>query len=80
MQPNILKSRVALVVLLAIFLIPIGLLSLRGFTHILICSEKAATFFPVIFDEGSAMALSSVAITADDPDLTHKASNRRPWS
>ena len=70
MQPNILKSRVALVVLLAVFLIPIGLSSLRGLTHVLTCDEEVATPFTVIFDEGTAMVLSSVAITAEDSSPT----------
>jgi hypothetical protein len=80
MQPNILRSRVALVALLVIFLIPIGLSSLRGLTHILTCSEEVVTLSTVIFDEGSAMTLSLVAITDDDPDSTHKALNRRSSS
>lgn len=70
MQPNILKSRVALAALLAVFLVPIGLSSLRGLTHVLTCDEEVATPFTVIFDEGTAMVLSSIAITSDDVDPT----------
>jgi len=70
MQPNILRSRVALVALLSIFLIPIGLSSLRGLTHILTCSEEVATPFTVIFEDDTAIVLSSVAITIDDAEPT----------
>lgn len=69
-MPSILKSQIALVALLAVFLIPIALSSLRGLTHVLTCAEEVSTPFTVIFDEGEALVLSSTAIVAgDEPTL-----------
>ncbi len=69
-MPSILRSRTAIVALLAVFLIPIGMSSLRGLTHILSCDEEVATPFTVIFEDGEALVLSSVAIVAgEEPTL-----------
>lgn len=60
-----LRARVALFILMAIFLIPIGLSSLRGLTHILTCSERAATPFTIIIPaDGPPQLTSSTRITA----------------
>ncbi|HEX2234853.1 MAG TPA: hypothetical protein VHK89_01115 [Actinomycetota bacterium] len=46
--PSILRSRVALLALLGAFLIPIGMSSLRGLTHVLTCRDEARTPFTLI--------------------------------
>lgn len=50
-MPSVLKSRVALIALLGVFLIPIGMSSLRGLTHVLTCEEEATTPFTLIVPE-----------------------------
>ena len=64
-MPSILKSRIALAALLAVFFIPLGTSSLRGLTHIATCEAEVAKPFSVIFDDGEAIVLSSVVITAE---------------
>ena len=64
-MPSILKSRVAMVALLAVFIIPLGTSSLRGLTHIATCEAAVEKPFSVIFEDGEAIVLSSLAITAD---------------
>lgn len=66
-MPAILKSRIALVAVLAALLIPIGLSSLRGLTHVLTCAEEVATPFTVIFEGQDAIVLSSATLTPDEP-------------
>lgn len=46
------RSRLALVALLAVFLIPIGMSSLRGLTHILTCDEPTASTLSLVAQEG----------------------------
>jgi len=50
-MPSILRSRLALFALLGAFLIPIGMSSLRGLTHVLTCSERAETPFSLLIPE-----------------------------
>ena len=64
-MPSALRAQVALVVLLAILLIPIGTSSLRGLTHVLTCNEEAAADFSVN-SGGDAAVTSSVTITRGD--------------
>lgn len=65
-MPTILKSRIALVALMAVFLIPLGMSSLRGLTHISTCEGEVEKPFSVVFEDGEAIVLSSVTISADD--------------
>jgi len=61
--PSILRSRAALVVMLGAFLIPIGMSSLRGLTHVLTCDEAVTTPFTLIVpDEGDPTVVSSTII------------------
>jgi hypothetical protein len=61
--PSILRSRAALVVLLGAFLIPIGMSSLRGLTHVLTCDEEVTTPFTLIVpEEGDPTVVSSTTI------------------
>jgi hypothetical protein len=53
-MPNILRSRIALLALLGAFLIPIGMSSLRGLTHVLTCREPSRTPFTLIIPEAGA--------------------------
>ena len=62
-MPSILRSRAALVVMLGAFLIPIGMSSLRGLTHVLTCDEAVTTPFTLIIpDEGDPTVVSSTII------------------
>lgn len=62
------RSRLALIALLATFLIPIGTSSLRGLTHVLTCRDEAEIPFTVIVDDGAPpVIVSSSTITRDQP-------------
>ena len=65
-MPPILRSRIALLALLGAFLIPIGMSSLRGLTHVLTCSESAEQPFTVIVTDGQPEVLSSMRIGRQD--------------
>lgn len=68
-MPPALRSRIALVVLLGTFLIPIGMSSLRGLTHILTCRDAAEIPFTLVVpDEGAPVIVSSNVIERDEPD------------
>jgi hypothetical protein len=61
--PSILRSRIALVVMLGAFLIPIGMSSLRGLTHVLTCRQQVASPFTLIVpDRGAPTVVSSTII------------------
>lgn len=61
-MPSILKSRIAIVLMLGVFLIPIATSSLRGLTHVLTCEENvAAPFSVIVADDGSAVVTSSAS-------------------
>lgn len=68
--PTILRSRLALVLLLGVFLIPIGVSSLRGLTHVLTCDEEVATPFTITIPEtgGPPSIASSQQFTRDQLD------------
>jgi hypothetical protein len=68
--PSLLKSRVALFVLMGTFLIPIGMSSLRGLTHVLTCREKVQTPFTLVIpQQGRPQIISSQRITPGDKGL-----------
>ncbi|MGH2809124.1 MAG: hypothetical protein ACRDKT_17810, partial [Actinomycetota bacterium] len=63
-MPPILRSRLALVALMGAFLIPIGMSSLRGLTHVLSCKQEARQPFTVIVSPvGEPEVLSSMRIS-----------------
>jgi hypothetical protein len=65
--PSALRSRLALILMLGAFLIPIGMSSLRGLTHLLTCQEEAATPFTLVTPEGlEPQLLSSTRISSED--------------
>ena len=65
-MPSILRSRLALFAILGALLIPIGISSLRGLTHILVCEDQfKQPFTMVVGPEGQPEILSSVRITRD---------------
>ncbi len=69
-MPSALRSRLALFALLGAFLIPIGMSSLRGLTHVLTCKQSAETPFTLITPEGlEPQLLSSTRITKEDDAL-----------
>ncbi len=62
-MPAILRSRAALLALLGAFLIPIGMSSLRGLTHVLTCEERVRTPFTLIIpDRGAPEAVTSTRL------------------
>lgn len=63
-MPPILRSRLALFALMGAFLIPIGMSSLRGLTHVLSCKQEARQPFTVIVNPvGEPEVLSSMRIS-----------------
>lgn len=63
-MPAILKSRLALFAMLGIFLIPIGMSSLRGLSHVLTCQSEAKTPFTLVIpEEGDPLVTTSTRIT-----------------
>jgi hypothetical protein len=67
--PSALRSRLALILLLGVFLIPVGMSSLRGLTHVLTCNEEAELPFTIIREPGQpAVILSSQTITRGDEE------------
>ena len=67
-MPSALRSRIALVVLLGAFLIPIVTSSLRGLTHILTCRDDTEIPFSLVVpDEGPPVIVSSNVIERDTP-------------
>lgn len=68
-MPPALRSRIALIVLLGTFLIPIGMSSLRGLTHILSCRDSnEIPFTLVVPDRGPPVIVSSNVIQRDQPE------------
>jgi hypothetical protein len=68
-MPPALRSRIALLVLLGAFLIPIGMSSLRGLTHVLTCRDETEIPFTLIVPKsGPRVIISSRAITRDSPE------------
>ncbi len=70
-MPPILRSRLAVFGLLATFLIPVGMSSLRGLTHILTCTDSKETPFTISIappELGGISVTSSNRITRGDAD------------
>ena len=68
-MPSSLRSRLALLALIGVFLIPIGMSSLRGLTHVLTCKESAETPFTLITPKGMPPELlSSTRISVEDEE------------
>lgn len=66
-MPALLRSRLALVALFVVFLIPVTQSTLRGLTHVLSCTERVDTPFQVILLEGEEpIVTGSSTITADE--------------
>lgn len=59
--PSALRSRLALILLLGVFLIPVGMSSLRGLTHVLTCNEQAELPFTIIRQPGKPALITSSA-------------------
>ena len=67
--PSALRSRLALILLLGVFLIPVGMSSLRGLTHVLTCNEQAELPFTIDRQPGRpAVILSSQTISRGDEE------------
>ncbi|HEX4978632.1 MAG TPA: hypothetical protein VFV35_01085 [Acidimicrobiales bacterium] len=68
-MPASLRSRVAMIALLAAFLIPLGTSSLRGLTHILTCRDEAEIPFTVVVPErGEPVIVSSQVLSREAPE------------
>ncbi len=70
-MPPILRSRLALFGLLATFLVPVGMSSLRGLTHILTCTDSKETPFTIFIappELGGVQVTSSNRITRGEED------------
>jgi hypothetical protein len=67
--PIHLRTRLAMLVMAAVLLIPIWQGSLRGIDHILTCTEKVETPFQVILSDGVPIVTGSIAIEEGDPVL-----------
>lgn len=66
--PSVLRSRVALLVLLGAFLIPIATSSLRGLTHVVTCEGRTQIPFTLVRPEhGDPAIVSSATITRGQP-------------
>ena len=66
-MPPILRSRLAVAALLGAFLIPIGMSSLRGLTHVLTCTEQVESPFTVVVGEsGGPLVVSSTRLAAGE--------------
>lgn len=64
------RSRLALVVLLAVFLIPVATSSLRGLTHVLACTQETSSQLSLVNQEGQEpVLLSAASATRDGPAL-----------
>ena len=69
-MPQLLRFRIGLAALLAVFLIPIVLSSLRGLDHVLTCSDLVESPFEVILVEGAApVVIGSTALSTDETVL-----------
>lgn len=69
--PALVRSRLALVALFVVFLIPVTQSTLRGLTHVLSCTERVDTPFQVVLlEDDEPIVTGSSVITADeDPTL-----------
>ncbi|MDX1449369.1 MAG: hypothetical protein R3246_09955 [Acidimicrobiia bacterium] len=66
-MPALLRTRLALVAMFVVFLIPVTQSTLRGLTHVLSCTERVNTPFQVVLIEGEEpIVTGSSVITADD--------------
>jgi hypothetical protein len=69
-MPSALRARLALIAVLGAFLIPIGMSSLRGLTHILTCEGQAETPFTLIIPPNGEAELLSSTLIQKDQDTT----------
>lgn len=69
-MPSILRGRLSLAVLLATMLIPVGVSSLRGLTHILTCNETVATPFALVIEpEEEPTVISATTIERGEEEV-----------
>ena len=69
-MPRLLRFRIGLAALLGVFLIPVGLSSLRGLTHVLTCTDLVRAPFAVVMVDGAGrVVIGSTTIDPDDSGL-----------
>ncbi len=61
-MPIHVRTRLAVLVMAGVLLIPIGQSSLRGIDHILTCTERVETPFQVILADGIPIVTGSFAL------------------
>ncbi|MDQ3646796.1 MAG: hypothetical protein M3345_07665 [Actinomycetota bacterium] len=67
-MPSILRSRLAMFALMGAFLIPIGMSSLRGLTHVLTCQEQEENPFSLLLPKsGKPIITTSTRIVRGGP-------------
>ena len=66
----LLRSRLALIGLLGAFLIPIGVSSLHGLTHVVTCKQATNVPFSVSLPDGGEPTVSSALTLSRDSDST----------
>lgn len=67
-MPIHVRTRLATVALIGVFLIPLTQSTLRGVDHILTCTEQVETPFQVSLDEGDAIVTGSKELEPGDPE------------
>lgn len=65
-MPTHLRTRLAVVVLAAVLLIPIAQSTLRGIDHILTCTERVDTPFQVVLADGVPIVTGSTTLEPGD--------------
>jgi hypothetical protein len=68
-MPAGLRTMLARVLLLGVFLIPVGLASPRGLSHVLTCRAQVAAPFQVILIEGQAVVTAAQQLEPGDAAL-----------
>ena len=66
----LLRSRIARVILVASFVIPLGTASLRGLTHVLTCDGEISTPFSIVVpDVGDPVVTTTLRLDRESTDL-----------
>ncbi len=67
-MPSLLRSRLAIVALLGVFLIPIGISTLRGLTHVLTCRERMETPFSFVIGDQVPALISTAVVEKEEEE------------
>ncbi|HEV3475027.1 MAG TPA: hypothetical protein VG602_06655 [Actinomycetota bacterium] len=75
-MPTTLRSRIALFVLMTMFLIPVSVSTLRGLTHVLTCQAQVATPFSLILQEEQQPTVISASRIERQPEGEEQVTGR----